>query len=185
MIWDPILRLCHRLITCSIAGRSQVPEKVTVTDLFNLRGIDVGSVNVPYLLARYLRLFAARRKSTAHIFDGQFVARLAEYFRLLTTEILGGLTVIAPELPIINMAELVRLQICIQLDDTWAWVAMGPERQPDALVGAPAVAEDAPATDEGIRRDILRELTCIIPETHQIEDWRDQHLHSSAGPTAA
>ncbi|GKD79651.1 hypothetical protein Tco_1342272 [Tanacetum coccineum] len=56
-------RLCHRLITCSIAGRSQVHEKVTVTDLFYLRGMDVNSVNVPYLLARYLRLFAAGRKS--------------------------------------------------------------------------------------------------------------------------
>ncbi|GKE15155.1 hypothetical protein Tco_1422732, partial [Tanacetum coccineum] len=51
MIWDPILRLCHRLIACSIAGRSQAPEKVTVTDLFYLRGMDVDSVNVPYLLA--------------------------------------------------------------------------------------------------------------------------------------
>ncbi|GKB97335.1 hypothetical protein Tco_0983472 [Tanacetum coccineum] len=73
-IRDLILRLCHRLIACSIAGRSQAPEKVTMTDLFYLRGMDVGSVNVPYLLARYLRLFAAGRKSGAHIFVGQFVA---------------------------------------------------------------------------------------------------------------
>ncbi|GJX39504.1 hypothetical protein Tco_0252807 [Tanacetum coccineum] len=92
LIRDLILRLCHRLIACSIAGRSQAPEKVTVTDLFYLRGMDVGSVNVPYLLARYLRLFAARRKSGAHISGGQFVARLAEHFRLLTVEILGGMT---------------------------------------------------------------------------------------------
>ncbi|GJY99664.1 hypothetical protein Tco_0517094 [Tanacetum coccineum] len=39
------------LIACSIAGSSQAPEKVTVTDLFYLRGMDVGSVNFPYLLA--------------------------------------------------------------------------------------------------------------------------------------
>ncbi|GJZ38228.1 hypothetical protein Tco_0584419 [Tanacetum coccineum] len=149
VIRDPNLRLCHRLIACSIAGRSQAPEKVTVTDLFYLRGMDVDSVNVPYLLARYLRLFAAGRKSGAHISGGQFVARLAEHFGLLTAEILGGLTVIVPELPIIDMAELVRLQICAQFDDTWAWVAIGPERQPDAMAGAVAVAEDALATDEG------------------------------------
>ncbi|GKD73935.1 hypothetical protein Tco_1332217 [Tanacetum coccineum] len=98
MIRDPILRLCHRLIACSIAGRSQTPEKVTVTDLFYLRGMDVDS----------------------------FVARLTGHFGLLTAEILGGLTVIAPELPIIDMAEL-----------------------PDAAAGAPAVAEDASAIDEG------------------------------------
>ncbi|GKE18390.1 hypothetical protein Tco_1425967, partial [Tanacetum coccineum] len=67
---DPVLRLCHRIMAHSIAERSQAPEKVTVTDLFYLRGLDVGS----------------------------FVARLAEHFRLLTVEILEGLTVIAPEL---------------------------------------------------------------------------------------
>ncbi|GJY25289.1 hypothetical protein Tco_0400015 [Tanacetum coccineum] len=116
-IRDTILRLCHRLIAFSIAGRSQAPEEVTATDLFYLRGMDVGSVNVPYLLDRYLRLFAAGRKSDAHISGGQFIARLAEHFGLLTVEILQGLTVITPKLPIINMAELVRLQICVEVDD--------------------------------------------------------------------
>ncbi|GJR43789.1 hypothetical protein Tco_1311892 [Tanacetum coccineum] len=124
LIRDSILGLCHRLITCSIAGRSQAPVKVTVMDLFYLRGMDVGSVNVPYLLTRYLRLFAAGRKSGVHISDGQFVSRLAEHFGLLTAEILGGLT-----------------------------VAIGPERQPVAAVGAPAVAEYALIIDEGGQAD--------------------------------
>ncbi|GKE76227.1 hypothetical protein Tco_1542347, partial [Tanacetum coccineum] len=84
-IRDLILRLCHRLIACSIDGRSQALEKVTVTDLFYLRGIDVGSVN-----------------------------------------------------------------ICMEVDDTWAWVAMGLERQPDAMAGATRVAQDALAVDEGV-----------------------------------
>ncbi|GJT35594.1 hypothetical protein Tco_0926013 [Tanacetum coccineum] len=53
----------------------------------------------------------------------QFVARLAEYFGLLTAKILGGLTVIATKLPIIDMGELV------------SWY--------------PAIAEDAPAIEEG------------------------------------
>ncbi|GJS77868.1 hypothetical protein Tco_0727749, partial [Tanacetum coccineum] len=38
-------------------------------------GMDVGSVNVPYLLARYLRLFTSGRKQRAMISGGQFVAR--------------------------------------------------------------------------------------------------------------
>ncbi|GJX00472.1 hypothetical protein Tco_0184385 [Tanacetum coccineum] len=38
-IRDPMLRLCHRLIACSIAGRSQTPEKVTSTNLLYLQGI--------------------------------------------------------------------------------------------------------------------------------------------------
>ncbi|GJU14156.1 hypothetical protein Tco_1136552 [Tanacetum coccineum] len=134
---DPILKLCHRLISCSIFRRSQAPEKVTVTDLFYLRGMDVGSINVPYLLVRYWRLFAAGRKSGAHISGRQFVARLAEHFGLQTREILGGLTIIASKLLIIDMAELVRLHICMEVDDTWDWVAMGPERQLDAAAGAP------------------------------------------------
>ncbi|GJW47033.1 hypothetical protein Tco_0078679 [Tanacetum coccineum] len=150
-IRDPILRLCHRLIACSIVGRSQAPEKVTMTDLFYLRGMDVGSVNFPYLLAKYLRLFVAGRKSGAHISGGQFVARLAKHFGLLTAEILEGLTVIAPELLIIDMGKLVRLQICIEVDDIWAWVTMGLERQPDAAAGAPRVAQDAPIVNEGVR----------------------------------
>ncbi|GKD71294.1 hypothetical protein Tco_1325384 [Tanacetum coccineum] len=146
---DPILRLCHRLIALSIARRSQAPEKVTVTDLFYLRGLNVDSFNVPYLLARYLRLFTAGRKSRALICGGQFVARLAEHFGLLTEERLRGLIVIAPTLSVIDMGELVRLQICEEIDDTWAWVALGPERQPDAAAGAPEDAEDAPVVDEG------------------------------------
>ncbi|GKF77968.1 hypothetical protein Tco_0230438, partial [Tanacetum coccineum] len=40
-------------------------------------------------------------------------------------------------------------KICVQLDDTWAWVAMGPERQPDVTAGAPGVAQDALIVDEG------------------------------------
>ncbi|GKE10835.1 hypothetical protein Tco_1414386, partial [Tanacetum coccineum] len=173
--------------------------------------MDVGSVNVPYLLARYLRLFAAGRKSGAHISGGQFVARLFEHFRLLTVEILQGLIVIAPALPVIDMAELL-----------------------NAATGAPEAAKDAPVDDEGgqavlapvqgcreftwtcgeiddrsgeilhmddfmygtadggewadipgIRCDFLRELTCDILKTHQAEDWRGQHLYSPAGPTAA
>nr|GEU56781.1 hypothetical protein [Tanacetum cinerariifolium] len=92
--WDLMVRLYHRMIACSIARRSQTPEKVIVTDLFYLGGIDVGSVNIPYLLSRYLRLFASRTKRGAMISGGQFVARLAEHFGLLTKERLQGLTVI-------------------------------------------------------------------------------------------
>ncbi|GKB04634.1 hypothetical protein Tco_0832829 [Tanacetum coccineum] len=73
LIRDSVLRLCHKMMAHSIAVRSQAPEKVTMTDLFYLRGLDVGSVNIPYLLARYLRRFAAGRKSRALISDGQFI----------------------------------------------------------------------------------------------------------------
>ncbi|GKB62278.1 hypothetical protein Tco_0918464 [Tanacetum coccineum] len=99
-IRDPMLRLCHRLIACSIAGRSQAPKKVTITDLFYLKGMDVGLVNVPYLLARYLRMFASGRKRGAMISRGQCFARLAKHFGLLTEQKLQGLTMITIPAPI-------------------------------------------------------------------------------------
>nr|GEU84272.1 hypothetical protein [Tanacetum cinerariifolium] len=49
LIRNPLLRLCYRLINSSIAGRSQAPENVTLTDLFYLMSMDVGSLNIPYL----------------------------------------------------------------------------------------------------------------------------------------
>ncbi|GKD83368.1 hypothetical protein Tco_1350207 [Tanacetum coccineum] len=64
----------------------------------------------------------------AHSIAGR--TRLAKHFGLLTAEILRGLTVIAPELPIIDMGEL-----------------------PDAMAGAPRVAQDAPIVDEGGQAD--------------------------------
>ncbi|GJS64646.1 hypothetical protein Tco_0679210 [Tanacetum coccineum] len=73
LIRDLMLRLFHMMMAYNIAGRSQAPEKVTVTDLFYLRWLDVGSVNIPYLLARYLRRFAAGRKSRAHISRGHLI----------------------------------------------------------------------------------------------------------------
>ncbi|GJR15904.1 retrovirus-related pol polyprotein from transposon TNT 1-94 [Tanacetum coccineum] len=130
-IRDSILRMCHRFI----ARRSQAPKKVTMTDLFYLRGMDVNSVNVPYLLARYVRLFSTVRKSGDHISGGQFVALLAEHFGLLIAEILGGLIIYE------------------QFDDTWDWVAMGPERRHDTATGAPGVAQDALVIDEGGQAD--------------------------------
>nr|GEY89788.1 hypothetical protein [Tanacetum cinerariifolium] len=54
-IQDLLRRLCHILITFSISGRGQAPEKVTATDLFYLRSMDEGTmVNVPYLRLRGL-----------------------------------------------------------------------------------------------------------------------------------
>ncbi|GKE06888.1 hypothetical protein Tco_1398906 [Tanacetum coccineum] len=73
----------------------------------------------------------------------------AEHFWLLTVERLQGLSVIMRDLPVIDMTELVRLQICEELDDTWAWVALGPERQPDVAADAPEIAEGAPNVVEG------------------------------------
>nr|GEU81484.1 RNA-directed DNA polymerase, eukaryota [Tanacetum cinerariifolium]GEW25399.1 RNA-directed DNA polymerase, eukaryota [Tanacetum cinerariifolium] len=81
-----------------------------------------------------------------------FCGRFSSYTPFLHTyrgSYAKGLTVIVQELHVIDMDELVRLQLCIKLDDTWAWVASGTERQLDATAGVLETAEDAPIVDEG------------------------------------
>ncbi|GJT29654.1 hypothetical protein Tco_0909929, partial [Tanacetum coccineum] len=125
--------------------------------------LNVGSFNIPYLLARYLRRFIAERKSRDHISGGQFVARLAEHFGLLSAEILGGLMVISPELPIIGMAELVRLQIsedALVVDEGGQVVPapmQAPQQLPPPLVAARTIPHRLGRHEEevqGLRRDV-------------------------------
>nr|GFB88368.1 hypothetical protein [Tanacetum cinerariifolium] len=73
-IRDLILWLCHKLIMYSIARRRQAPEEVIVTDLFYLRGMDVDSVNILYILARSKRqldvaVVALEAAKDAHFVD--------------------------------------------------------------------------------------------------------------------
>ncbi|GJY67405.1 hypothetical protein Tco_0469643 [Tanacetum coccineum] len=92
--------------------------------------------------------FASGRKRGAMISGGQFVACLAEHFGLFTEQRLQGLA------------------ICKELDDTWAWVAPRPERQPDAAASAPervARLEEEVHSLQGSmaeQRDVLDSMAC-------------------------
>nr|GEW41617.1 hypothetical protein [Tanacetum cinerariifolium] len=56
----------------------------------------------------------------------------------------------APEkVTVIDLLYLRGMDICKELDDTWAWVAPGPERQQVTAAGALKVAEGATDVDEG------------------------------------
>nr|GEY45821.1 hypothetical protein [Tanacetum cinerariifolium]GEY57744.1 hypothetical protein [Tanacetum cinerariifolium] len=107
----------------------------------------------------------------ALISGGQFVARLAEHFGLLTEERLQGLTVIATTLPIIYMTELVRLQICVEFGDTWAWVPAGPARQEGDVRG---VAEEALMTPGGGDED--QEMPYAMSPLPRTQDERIARL---------
>ncbi|GKG58768.1 hypothetical protein Tco_0594538, partial [Tanacetum coccineum] len=50
-IQDPVRRLCHMIIAYSISGRGQAAKKVTGIDLFYLRSMDRGTINVLHPLA--------------------------------------------------------------------------------------------------------------------------------------
>ncbi|GJX40641.1 hypothetical protein Tco_0255631 [Tanacetum coccineum] len=69
-IRDPIRRLCHSLISYSISGKGQAPEK-------------------------YLFRHAKGRKSRARMSRGHFIGRLADHFGLVSDEGLMGLFVIS------------------------------------------------------------------------------------------
>ncbi|GKB43322.1 hypothetical protein Tco_0888264 [Tanacetum coccineum] len=80
----------------------------------------------------FARRFSAKRKSGAHISGGQFMARLAEHFGLLTVEILGGL----------------------MFEDTWDVGGHGTKKaRPDLrlVANCPCIAEMLLLFDEGTR----------------------------------
>ncbi|GKA67859.1 hypothetical protein Tco_0767776 [Tanacetum coccineum] len=115
--------------------------------------MDRGTANVPYLLAQYWFRHAEGRKSNARLSGGHFIRSLAHHFGLVSDDRLRGLSIMTRELPLIDMGELVKLNICREIGDDWAWVAPRLERQHDAAAGALEAAEDAPGVDEGAQAD--------------------------------
>ncbi|GJT07270.1 hypothetical protein Tco_0841732 [Tanacetum coccineum] len=136
------------MIAYSILGRGQAPEKVTGVDLFYLRSMDHGTINVPHLLAQYLFRHAKGRKSGSRLSGGHFIGRLAAHFRLVSDEGLRGLQVVTRELPLIDLHELGRLNICKRYGDTWAWVALRPVREQATAAGAPKAGKAGEVAEE-------------------------------------
>ncbi|GJV33319.1 hypothetical protein Tco_1393719 [Tanacetum coccineum] len=125
----------------------QIPDKghlsaywIGISFVGDFLGMDIGSVNVPYLLARYLRLLASGIKQ-------------------------GGM--ISGDILVIDMYELVRLQICMELDDTWAWVAPGPKRQPDAAAAPVQAPQPRPPVAEPART-MAQRLAKVEEDVHEI-----------------
>ncbi|GJV37869.1 hypothetical protein Tco_1410346 [Tanacetum coccineum] len=148
-IQDPVRRLCHKMIACNISeGGGQEPEEGIrrIVDLFYLRSMDRGTANVLYLLAQYLFRHAEGRKSGARLSEGYFIGCLTAHFGLVSDQGLRGLSLVASELSLIDLHEFGRLNIYLRVGNTWAWLALGLERQ---QAGAPGAPEDAPVVDEG------------------------------------
>nr|GEU47158.1 retrovirus-related Pol polyprotein from transposon TNT 1-94 [Tanacetum cinerariifolium] len=101
------------------------------------------------LSAQYLFRHAKERKSGARLLGGCFIRRLAHHFGLVSDDGLRGLSIVVRELALIDMGELVRLNICMEVGDDRAWVAQGAERQPFIAAAAQGGAEDAPDVYEG------------------------------------
>ncbi|GJS83873.1 hypothetical protein Tco_0750414 [Tanacetum coccineum] len=81
------------------------------------------------LMFSFETLHAEGRKRGAELSGGHFIGHLAAYFGLVSDQGLRDLSVVASELPLIDLHELGKLNICSRFGDTWAWVASGPVRQ--------------------------------------------------------
>ncbi|GJT51605.1 hypothetical protein Tco_0977762 [Tanacetum coccineum] len=162
-IRDLVRRLCHRMIAFSIFGRGQAHKKVTSVDLFYLRSMDRGTANVPYLLAQYLFRHAEGRKSGASLSGGHFIGRHAAYFGLVSDQGLRGLLVVTSELPLIDLDELGRLNICLRVGNTWAWAPQPPPPAPRTIQQRVSRLEEEVQelrrSIVGLRGDVVRPIT--------------------------
>nr|GEZ70423.1 hypothetical protein [Tanacetum cinerariifolium] len=107
------------------------PSYTYIRDLVRrlCHSMDRGAANVPYQLAHYLFKYVEGRKSSARLSGEHFIGRLAHHFGLVSDDGLRGLSVMTREIPVINMGELVKLNICKEIGDDWAWIAPRPKRQ--------------------------------------------------------
>ncbi|GJY74898.1 hypothetical protein Tco_0479329 [Tanacetum coccineum] len=159
-IRDPVKRLCHRLISYSISGWGQAPEKVTTTDLFFLRSMDQGTANILYLLAQYLFKNADGRKIRGRMSRGYFIGCLAEHFSLVSDEGLMGLFVISCVLSVMDLHKLVKLNI---------YVAEGaPDVDEDAQVVPAPVQATQPPLAVTPTRTVAQRLSRLEEEVHNL-----------------
>nr|GEZ56918.1 hypothetical protein [Tanacetum cinerariifolium] len=116
-------------------------------------GLDVADTLCYQLEDRHIRRHAEGRKSGARLSGGHFIVYLAAHFGLVRDEELRSLSMITCELLMIDLHKLVRLNICMRLCDTWAWVSLGLDMQSNATASAPEAVRDALAVDEGAPAD--------------------------------
>ncbi|GJV04944.1 hypothetical protein Tco_1338513 [Tanacetum coccineum] len=80
----------------------------------------------------------------------------------------------------IDLHNLAKLNIYGRFGDTWAWVAPGPERQPDAAVDALEAAEDVLDAAEGAQDvpapEEMREIQGALNRQHKVMDTMARDL---------
>nr|GEU36259.1 hypothetical protein [Tanacetum cinerariifolium] len=111
----------------------------------------------------------SRFKTSCSIIKDTFKMK-AQHFGLLTEEMLQGFMVIVEDLPMIDMAKLARLQICIELDDAWAWVPAGPAQQKEEEAhGMSEALQGQREVLEGMARDFSR-IARLEEEAHGMRE---------------
>ncbi|GKE06217.1 hypothetical protein Tco_1398235 [Tanacetum coccineum] len=153
--------LCFQLGAYRLGSERSNPDKGDLSDYWVEisfgRDFLRGAPSYTYIrdpVRRLCHRHAEGRKSGARLSRGNFIRRLTHHFGLVSDDGLRGLLVVARELLLIDMGELVKLNIYMEIRNDWAWVAPGPKRQQVAAAGAPKAAEDAPVVDEGAQADL-------------------------------
>ncbi|GJU50821.1 hypothetical protein Tco_1220376 [Tanacetum coccineum] len=123
---------------------------------------------------------AEGRKSGARFSGVYFIGRLIAHFGMVSDEGLIGLIVIAREPLMIDIDDLVKLNICIRLNDTWAWVASGLERQPVAAAGAQRLEEKV----HGLHSDMVEQREVLDSMSHdfaRFTTWTRRRVRQRTG----
>nr|GEW85576.1 putative retrotransposon Orf1 [Tanacetum cinerariifolium] len=113
-IRDPRVKLAHRCIETTIAGRKETTYRVTEIDLYYLYCIYTLEVacNILYWLSKYLK--GVRDKNL--IYEGMFVTRIARSFGLFTNKLRDALSSEHPphvfkKKSLISMSVIMKLQM--------------------------------------------------------------------------
>ncbi|GJT81655.1 retrovirus-related pol polyprotein from transposon TNT 1-94 [Tanacetum coccineum] len=122
---------------------------------------------------------AEGRTSGARLSGGHFIRCLAAYFGLVSDQGLRGLSVVTCELPLIDLHERERLNICVRVGDTWAWVALGPESTRAGTLATATYPQDYGAEDfqaqvQELRRSIVRlrgDVARLITDQGRFATW--------------
>ncbi|KAI7731661.1 hypothetical protein M8C21_012807 [Ambrosia artemisiifolia] len=135
---DPLLRILHRCLVYSIAGRFKSETAINLRELFYLYClVHPHTCNLAHVIAEYF-LTSSGREATSAIFGGHLVTKIARSYELLTDEALKKLTPVAEtqrmNIKTLHHMRLVKkTQMGKRLVDRWGriWNPLRPGDDPD------------------------------------------------------
>ncbi|KAD3640814.1 hypothetical protein E3N88_30037 [Mikania micrantha] len=187
-IRDPLLRYIHRVLACTVVGRSSGEEKVNWIDLFCLYCMVTGrEANVACVLATSLAR-ARRGGGRARLDMGPYIYRMAEYLGVFD-RYRPDLMILGPLTTPIDLRDLQRAGI-VERDNPprWAGFMVGPQvmlpqgtPEADVVMGSipthrqrPVFRRDFPPRQYPLREPIPDPLT-LESLCHRMDGYHDQY----------
>ncbi|GKC42062.1 hypothetical protein Tco_1059784 [Tanacetum coccineum] len=173
-IRDPRVKLAHRCIATTIAGRKETTHRVIEIDIYYLYCIYTPEVacNIPYWLSKYLK--AVKDKNL--IYGGMLVTKIARSFRLLTNEFRNALS-IEPPPHVFKNKSFIAMGVIMELENgmcAWPVVrAMEEEEDVDDDEGDEAAGGGAGHEEAGGSTAMYRNMSQGDWQVRQAR-WMDQ-----------